>query len=229
MTANGALKAVERHYGQLSADERFCLWAMAEARGDETDVRRLLDTCPKFTYTMNDLEFSDRARGLTHMFFYALLVLNGAEKSRLWGDVLPALARELGSRADDLCDLAWRMGYNAGAEAAGRPDLDGQPGGLRAMLKRPLDLADVWPELIGAEAGAMPRDFVAFVHAFDAWGLEVTGAGGLALLAGYSGGDPFTLRLVELARLALETDVDPAELAEARASLDDLWSRLTRS
>lgn len=226
MTALGKLAKVERNYGQLGPEERFRLWAMAESRGDDADARRLIDTCPKFTYTMNDTAFSERARGLTHMFFYVILVLNGAEKSRRWGaDVVPALARELGSRANDLCDLAWRMGYNAGAAAAGRPDLEGQPGGLQTSLKRPLDMANIWPELIGAETGAMPGDFVAFVHAFNAWGLDVTGAGGLALLAGYSGGDPFALRLVELAGLALAIEPNAAELAEARAGLDDLWKR----
>jgi len=230
MTTAAALARVERRYDVLTADERFRLWALAEARGDDADVRRLIDACPKFAYTMNDLAFSDRARGLTHIFFHALFVLNGAEKARHWGrEIVPVLARDLGRRAGELVNLAWRGGFEAGALAAGRRDIE-----VPAELARvdfgdraaPDWLGETWAELLGQEAGGLAPDFVAFIHAFNAWGLDVTGAGGLALLAGYSGGDPFTMRLVEFAGLALETEPDAAELAEARAALDDLWARL---
>ncbi len=46
----------------LTADERFHLALAAMARDDETEIRRLHDTCPRFTYTMTDTDFTDRFR-----------------------------------------------------------------------------------------------------------------------------------------------------------------------
>lgn len=46
----------------LTADERFRLALAAMARDDETEIHRLHDTCPRYTYTMQDADFTDRFR-----------------------------------------------------------------------------------------------------------------------------------------------------------------------
>ncbi len=47
----------------LTADERFHLALAAMARDDETEIRRLQETCPRHTYMMTDLDFADRWYG----------------------------------------------------------------------------------------------------------------------------------------------------------------------
>jgi hypothetical protein len=50
-------------YDRLDPDERFRLGLKAAARGDEEDMERLRDTCPRETYTANDTAFTDRISG----------------------------------------------------------------------------------------------------------------------------------------------------------------------
>jgi hypothetical protein len=50
-------------YDRLDPDERFRLGLKAAARGDEEDMKRLRDTCPRETYTANDTDFTDRISG----------------------------------------------------------------------------------------------------------------------------------------------------------------------
>jgi hypothetical protein len=51
---------LNRHYPDLTPDERFHLALAAIANGDEAERERLRLTCPRYTYTMNDADFADR-------------------------------------------------------------------------------------------------------------------------------------------------------------------------
>jgi hypothetical protein len=55
-------KGLHRHYVQLSAEERFKLDLLAMARGDEAESERLVASCPRFSYTMNEMGFVERWR-----------------------------------------------------------------------------------------------------------------------------------------------------------------------
>jgi hypothetical protein len=57
--ANG----MHRLYDQLEPEERFRLDLLAMARGDEQESERLVRTCPRHTYTMNDRAFAGRWTG----------------------------------------------------------------------------------------------------------------------------------------------------------------------
>jgi hypothetical protein len=46
----------------LTPDERFRLALAAMARDDDAEVHRLHRTCPRYTYTMQDADFTDRFR-----------------------------------------------------------------------------------------------------------------------------------------------------------------------
>src|SRR5919112_473712 len=59
MKANG----MHRLYDKLEPDERFRLDLLAMARGDEQESERLVRTCPRHTYTMNDRAFTGRWTG----------------------------------------------------------------------------------------------------------------------------------------------------------------------
>ena len=51
---------LHRHYDQLDADERFRLDVLAMAREDSQESERLVTSCPRFSYTMNDMGFVSR-------------------------------------------------------------------------------------------------------------------------------------------------------------------------
>jgi hypothetical protein len=51
-----------RHYGSLTAHERFALLVEAMARRDDREADRLGDTCPRLTYRAEDQAFRERMR-----------------------------------------------------------------------------------------------------------------------------------------------------------------------
>ena len=57
-----AQAALDKHYGMLSATERFALMIEAMARRDERECDRLEETCPRFMYRCEDQAFRDRMR-----------------------------------------------------------------------------------------------------------------------------------------------------------------------
>ncbi|MDP2828114.1 MAG: hypothetical protein Q8O37_05865 [Sulfuricellaceae bacterium] len=54
------MKDVSRHYDKLTPQERLALTVEAMARGDTEESDRLLESCPKQIYRINDPEFSWR-------------------------------------------------------------------------------------------------------------------------------------------------------------------------
>jgi len=54
---------LHRHYDRLDADERFRLDVLATAREDSRESERLLASCPRFSYVMNDMGFVGRWHG----------------------------------------------------------------------------------------------------------------------------------------------------------------------
>ena len=60
-------KGLHKHYDRLEADERFRLDVLAMARGDSRDSERLVSSCPRFSYTMNEMGFVERWRSAIEM------------------------------------------------------------------------------------------------------------------------------------------------------------------
>ena len=56
--------SLHRHYDQLDAEERFRLDVLAMAREDSQESERLVTSCPRFSYTMNDMGFVGRWQGV---------------------------------------------------------------------------------------------------------------------------------------------------------------------
>lgn len=54
---------LSKFYPNLSSDERFRLAIKALAEGNTLEQKRLRETCPRKSYSMNDLEFVDRMDG----------------------------------------------------------------------------------------------------------------------------------------------------------------------
>ena len=55
-------KGLHRHYDRLDAEERFRLDVLATAREDTRESERLVSSCPRFSYTMNEMGFVERWR-----------------------------------------------------------------------------------------------------------------------------------------------------------------------
>jgi hypothetical protein len=55
-------KGLHGHYDRLDAEERFRLDVLATAREDTRESERLLSSCPRFSYTMNEMGFVERWR-----------------------------------------------------------------------------------------------------------------------------------------------------------------------
>src|SRR5215213_4907485 len=53
-------KGLGKLYDRFTPEERFRLDLEAMSRGDEEESRRLVDSCPRKSYTMSDLAFTDR-------------------------------------------------------------------------------------------------------------------------------------------------------------------------
>jgi len=57
-------RAEARQLAALPAEERFRLYVLADARGDKQERRRLVDSCPRETWTSPEAAFVDRIREL---------------------------------------------------------------------------------------------------------------------------------------------------------------------
>jgi hypothetical protein len=55
-------KGPHKHYGRLTAEERFGLDVLAMARGDSRESERLVASCPRHSYVMNEAGFVERWR-----------------------------------------------------------------------------------------------------------------------------------------------------------------------
>jgi len=60
-------KGLHGHYDRLTPEERFRLDVLAMARGDSRESERLVASCPRSSYTMNEMGFAERWRGAIEM------------------------------------------------------------------------------------------------------------------------------------------------------------------
>src|SRR5215213_5498618 len=51
---------LDKFYPSFTGEERFRLHLEALYRGDEAEVKRLLESCPRKTYVMNEVDFAGR-------------------------------------------------------------------------------------------------------------------------------------------------------------------------
>jgi hypothetical protein len=75
-------------YDRLTPQERFVLAVTADARGDETERRELMRTCPRYCYTMTDADFMQRIETSQML---AVAVLCDTQKMLGWLDLLELL------------------------------------------------------------------------------------------------------------------------------------------
>src|SRR5215210_1643159 len=126
-------KGLGRLYDQLTPEERFRLGVLALARGDEEESERLARTCPRHTYTMNDLEFVGRWEAARELAMCAYVdVASRMDKIKMIGafrGVFPYLS----TTWEDDVHSAYFDGHKAGCRHAwNRSGKAGEPPGWEA-------------------------------------------------------------------------------------------------
>lgn len=131
MKANGK-GSLAGLYDRLTPAERFRLSVEAESRGDEEDARRLVDTCPRRQYRMNEVAFTgrwDTARQITLAFSLDL----GQHLSRL--QTIQAVKETCSCFRVPFVNevhMAYMDGHEAGSRYAwSRAGMEGDPPGWK--------------------------------------------------------------------------------------------------
>ena len=127
MTKN---KGVSKLYDRLTPSERFRLDVEAQARGDEAESRRLVDSCPIRNYSMTDWAFSGRWQTTTEILL-AVCVELSQYMSRL--NMIDAIRQTLPYARvvyHNEVGGAYLSGHEAGSRYAWeRAGMDGDPPG----------------------------------------------------------------------------------------------------
>jgi hypothetical protein len=126
-------KRLGRYYDRLTPEERFQLDVLARARGDEEESERLVASCPRRDYIMNDWGFVGRWETARELAMLAYIdVVRPLEKIKViaaFRDAFPYLHM---IRQDDLLS-AYLDGHEAGSRYAWkRSGKAGEPPGWEA-------------------------------------------------------------------------------------------------
>jgi hypothetical protein len=115
-------------YDLLTPEERLRLIIEAEVRGDEEESRRLVESCPKRTYTINDLAYEHQLRASQEVTMIVCLDLAPRlAKVRMIAAFSDVLATVHNSCLDE-AHLSYFGGHRAGAKEAWRvAGRDGYP------------------------------------------------------------------------------------------------------
>jgi hypothetical protein len=111
-------------YDRLTPEERFRLDVEAMARDDSEESRRLVDTCPRRSYTMTDVGFSGRWDGAIQLCMTALLDFGSTTAKLRMIDAFRTVIPYSHTLAQDAAFDAYFDGHRSGSyhawNAAGR-------------------------------------------------------------------------------------------------------------
>jgi hypothetical protein len=234
-------------YHRFTGEERFRLDVEALYRGDEAEVKRLLESCPRKTYLMNEVDFAGRweaGKEIVVMLGLALApLLTKLETIVSFREALPKLSKRYINEGF----LAYLDGYQAGAkrawEAAGKtgdppewkarkggdegdegPEMDEAMQSLRRLTKR-------LEKRSGAVVGRLEeleRNFLeealttwmAFAHCCS----EECGVDPEKLVKVCC--EPMVSEIERLKHISDSTEVNPEMLKERKAAFKKAWSEI---
>jgi hypothetical protein len=147
---------LHKHYDRLDADERFRLDVLAMAREDSRESERLVASCPRFSYTMNDMGFVGRWQGAIEITLRVCIPL---EEQLAKLQTVDALRVFVPYSQTLLCDAAFDA-YYKGHESGSRHAwaCAGKTGSPPAWPDAGLDGELVEPDEEERDAAAMERD-----------------------------------------------------------------------
>ena len=151
MSKNG----LHRHYDRFTPEERFRLDVLAMARGDAAESERLVGSCPRFSYTMNDRGFSGRWQGATEMTLRVYIHLGEQLAKLQMVDAFRVLTPYQNTLNEDLILDSYYKGHEAGSYHAWNHA--GQTGHPPAWPKGD-DPGEIWEPDEDERDPAMERD-----------------------------------------------------------------------
>jgi hypothetical protein len=114
MSKNG----LHRHYDRLDAQERFRLDVLATAREDSRESERLVSSCPRLTYVMNEMRFVERWRSATEMTLRIYIPLGEQLAKLQMIDALRVFVPYSQTLLSDVTLDAYFKGHEAGSRHA---------------------------------------------------------------------------------------------------------------
>ena len=111
-------KGLHRHYDQLSAEERFKLDLLAMARRDAAESERLVISCPRFSYTMNDRKFAGRWQGAIEITLRVYIPLGEQLAQLQMVDAFREIVPYSQSLLSDIVFDAYFTGHESGSRQA---------------------------------------------------------------------------------------------------------------
>jgi hypothetical protein len=109
---------LRRYYDRLTPEERFRLDVLAMARGDMAESERLVVSCPRFSYTMNDRLFAGRWQGATEITLRVYIPLGEQLAKLQMVDAFREIVPYSQSLLSDIAFEAYFDGHESGSRHA---------------------------------------------------------------------------------------------------------------
>jgi hypothetical protein len=238
---------LDKLYDRLTPEERFRLDVEAIARGDSEESRRLVDTCPRRSYTMTELGFSGRWDGAIQLCMAALLDFRYTTAKLRMIDAFRTVIPYSQTLAQDAAFNAYVDGHRSGSyhawNAAGKtgrppawPELDLEPDDVEWDPAMERDMEEIeakvvkYGELLPELMDRLERELATGALAvWDAFSIFCEGEMGLSaekLLQA-----TFEPALEDVAWFGdlcerLELEADRATVEECREALGAHWQRI---
>jgi hypothetical protein len=250
--SRSAKSGLGKLYDRLTAEERFRLDVEAMARGDEADSRRLVDTCPRREYRMNEVAFTSRwstARQITLALCLDLSqYLAGLTSIEALLHTTPYLRVPFVNEAE----RAYLEGHEAGSRYAWqKAGLEGDPPGWKSLaseehgeegdgeddpaieedlevLTARLEEADIAAGLLEWIRRDLAESALPLWRAYEAFCEEELAVEPRSLLT--TTFEPILLDIQRLEDIVTELSLKPEEEPywEYRQTLSELWSQRQR-
>lgn len=245
MSKNG----LHRHYDKLGPEERFRLDVLATARGDAEESERLVRTCNRETYTMNDRAFTGRWSGAREITLRIYAPLGEQLAKLVMVDAFRELVPYSQTLSHNIAFDAYFTGHKSGSYRAwnaagetGRPPAwpDNGPDGeivgpdedeRDAAMDRDVEELEATvekyggflPEVLDKLERELPTDAFSLWEGFGAFCRESVGAAPEKVVAVVL--EPVADRIEGLKARAerLELEPDPETVRELREGLAERW------
>ena len=233
-------KGLGKLYDRLTPEERFRLDVLATARGDERESRKLAESCPRRSYTMNDARFSRRWDASRELTMVVLLDLNQHLSKLRMINALRSVLPYSTALAQEEAYLAYSDGHKAGSRHAWKKaGMKGEPPGweeaeesaepameedLRAIEARVELSAKFIPELLGRLERKVAGEAVVVWEAFARFCEEEVGLEPEKVLGAIC--EPALENVRWLEDLAERLDLEPEHetVEEYRATPTNAWN-----
>ena len=242
-------KGLHGHYDRLTAEERFRLDVLATARGDSRESERLVSSCPRFSYTMNDIGFAGRWQGAIDITLRIYIPLGEQLAKLRMIDALSVFVPYSQTLSSNMALYAYYRGHESGSRHAwayagkgGAPPAwpeDGPEGELMepegdeqdpAMEREADDLEAVaeqynkfFPEVLGELERRCVKEAFSIWSGYAAFCEEIAGVGAEELAAVVLEPALDMIRDMQARAKRLGVEPEAALVQQVREALAEAW------